>query len=1357
MATQMQQRDNGEETLANIKHSARSELKDMNVSGLAGINIQAGGYDLTGLSLTDELIAQGLSNVGLLPFEHSRVVLELAEAITVTANNTDMGGSGQYCEQGAWRAWLHVGLNMAKHHVRIRSSAAMDFGTHRMMACDPASLDASTISAMSRNVTTATMNAVSREMKAMKALAAGRSRMSQSDIADNNDCRGFAFGVLSRMVMHNSARRHGVVNGRLQELGENDASTADTYLTWELACAHGKGEVAITPVPAAWLDPEAQLTGRERVFSEALARLVDPDVGCVHVKIDGVTQNAAENARVHYATRPDPMSWLDDNTGLSADSNAGRISGEHYTLWKGRHSKVHLTIQLKQLYHRMSTTAATAEPRADSIVYYLKGFEGLGACAEFLLANSRFGHHSFLPGVFGVTADVHEAAYAQNQALFLAGIGDRMPPATFTKAQLATATYALMRRYDISERTCHFAITTIGHMVAQTAVRDLNNGSLSPLPFRVNLSPFLVQGVQFWDMNDTEGSVSVHDMGIGKELLTATYALGAMASLAHVCEQGGTGEEMSAIEVSRFTDVHTVATDLFRKVVMTELGDLKLRGSEVTHSSQEALFAQKMKAVWSSMAEGSTRLYNLNQAYGPFVDVQLARIRSSFVRDIGASRQMMDASALIKHAQNVTYDWPQNESGCPVQFIALPVPSTITHYATPAIGTERWFATTRLNAAGSKVISEIRWTNGLNSDDRAGVHVFAYGRSTIVSSPLGCAEAMAAMVIAGEHKVVRRHTSIARAQSARTANIVAGAVLGARNGDMMTIIRPSTSVASSAVHLRGYIPMAAMNMLPITDGDCDLVVADTRTRPGRMSTSPEAHRRGVLASDYHVDIATDGNIRHVAREVYTVADIPTVSERVSGLALRPYERSCVRDASTLHSMLCGAVPLLYGGGEPMKLGDNTPVTNRQALRPPEYNRNPALRMPARFQMGTTACAFTKALGDVRAQMELREGDVVTEEVTEPDTTIVPQGSITERVVVGEMTEALIMADQPMFDQDVVQNIMYNSPGIRGTERANIQAELMAAKDWPSILQATAKSSHGDIASAKTPYDLIKACKVDWSKVKGETQLKLIMNKIHPEYMTLSRAISAQVDARIVPNVPKSAMSTLLFWACATDMGLHTAVMANLAGLQRTTGFKGGIVYDLEGGANWPATDVRARIIEGWNAHARRIAQSGLISRDLTVMKIQHDMNADDIMALPAHIGDSWVLTIGELTANIATDEQSVAYAKDAQSAYYAIDRLRRLVAGREEGVDEILSKAEVMARVLAENKGLADDQALYHREWNRRTMAYVYMTTYLGSLDVEARLGVVSDDAYAERRAEWKAERAKLAVPAVSGQGQGRR
>jgi len=1356
MATQMQHRDNGEETLTNIKQTGRNELKEMNVAGLAGINIQAGGYDLTGLSLTDELIAQGLSNVGLLPFEHSRVVLELAEAITVTANATDMGGSGQYCEQGAWRTWLHIGLNMGKHHVRIRPSAAMDFGTHRMMASDPASLDSNTISAMSRHVTTSTMNAVSREMKAMKALAATRNTMSQSDVADNNDCRGFAFGVLSRMVMHNSARRHNSVGGVLTELGENDPSTANTYLTWELACAHGQGEIAITPVPAVWLDVEGVLNGRERVLSEALAKLVDANTGSVHVKIDGVTGVGAGNANVTLVTRPDPMSWVQDNSVLSADAHAGRVSGEHYTLWKGRHSKVHLTIQMKQLYHRMSTTAASAEPRANSVVYYLKGFEGLGACAEFLLANSRFGHLSHLPGVFGAVADVHEAAYEHNKALFLAGIGDAMPDATFTKAQLATAAYALMRRYDISERTCHFAITTIGHMVAQTAVRDLNNGSLSPLPFRVNLSPFFVQGVQFWDMNDAEGSVSVHDMGVGKELLTATYALGAMASLAHMCEQGGTGEDMSALEVSRFTDVHNVAQDLFRKTIIAELGDLKLRGSEVTHSSQEALFAQKMRAVWSSMSEGSTRLYNLNQAYGPFVDVQMARIRASYTRTIGNSAQALDALALIKHSQNVSYEWQQGEGGCPIQFIQLPVMTTITHYATPAVGTERWYATTRADNQGTKRISDIRWTHGLSSDDRATHNVFTFGRSVIISSPLGCSEALAAIVIAGEHKVVRRHTAIARADSARTANIVGGAVLGARNGDKMTIIRPSTSVASSALHLMGSIPMAAINMLPRTDADCDLVVADTRTKPGRMSTSPEAHRKAVIAGDYHIDVATEGSIRHVAREVYTVTQVPTVSERVSGLALRPYERDCVRDASTLHAMLCGAVPLLYGGGVPMQLGDNTLAQDRLALRPPTYDRDPALRMPLRFSMGSKAGGFTKGLGNVLASMKEREGDAPIDDKVEEETTVVPGGSITERIVVGEMTEALITADKPMFEQRVVQEIMYNSPGIRGLERAAIQTELMAARDWDAILRATAKVNEGDIANAKTPHDLIKACRVDWSKVKGETQLKLIMNKIHPEYATLAKSLSDSVEAKIVPNVPKSAMGTLFFWACATDMGLHSAVMANLEGLKRRTGYKGGIIYDLEGAANWPATDVRARIIEGWNAHARTMSDSGVI-HGLTTMRISHDMSADDIMSLPAHIGDSWVLSIGELTGNVATDDQSKAYAVDAKQAYYAIDRLRRLVAGREEGVDEVLSKAEIMARVLAENKGLTDDLALYHREWNRRTMAYVYMTTYMGNLDVESTHGVVSDDAYQQRRSEWKEERSRLQVPTADGRGGGRR
>jgi len=1338
--------------VSSVKQTNRQEVRGMNMSGVQGLTIAAAGYDLAGLSMTDDLKQAGMSNAGFLAFEESRVVLELTEAVKVMSKQTDLGASGNYYEQDVWRAWTHVGLNLAKANVSFVADSSMDYATYRIQAAEGRSLDSATTGEMSKSVTSATLGSTSREMRSMKERAVGRMVNQASGARDNNDARGYAFAVLGRLVAHNSAMRHKLVDNKLVEMHDDEKSVADTYLTWEVACAHGTGEIAITPVPPQWADSRRTMTARERILAESIAMLTPNDIGSVQVSVTGVTfEHGATAATVRMEPHHNPHSWVVDNSVLSTTTRQGCGSGEHYTVWKGRHHKVFMTMQVKQLISRMTVASDTVEPEANHLVYYLRGLEGHFAAAEFLLANSRQGGWSHLPGVFGVIADLHEVSYPHTRILGIAGVSAELPDFTFSKAELATAAFALMRRFDVSEPASHYALTNIGYMMAAAVARDLDNGSLSPPAFRFALPPLYVQGVQFWDMNNVEGSTSVHNMGIAKDLLTATYAVGAVAHLANLCEVGAKGEEGNALPVSRSKDALSVATATALKAPEMQSGDLSVRGSNVVKSDYEVLLAQRMRDVFPNMSEKDTRLYRMNLAYGPFVDTLYSRVRASLVSSIGTSALAMDASSLLKRNNGFAYKWHGDKGHCGVPFVLLPVPAATTHHATPAVASEKWLGVRAWDNERVRNVNDLAWRLGAAGEDNGNTTIISYFRHVVAANPYGTAEATAALVLAASHMMSKGGESMVRATDGRAANVILGAMLESRTSGEGIIIRPADAVASCAIRLTGRMPLSLACMLPAAGDEAELNVGSTEARAGRMSTSPEAHRRAAVTKDYTVELVTNGEVRHIAREEYHMQDQPTLHPRTAALALRPYERYAVQQASTLHAMASGTVPVLYAGATHGDIGDQTPLADRQPLPEPSYENFPQ-RLPPTFNLGRGIAGPTLARGVLRDALNRRK------EIGKPK--LVPQtevcgGSSTaggatrvEKVVVGEMTDAMLNASPKMFERLVVQNILYDSPGMDNAGKADILVALNAARSWPDVLTVCRKHPNQALASAPDAISFLNACGIVWGEVSGDRQLQLIMSSVVDDFQTLCGGVATAVEQRQVPTINKTAIGTLYYQACATGMGLHVASMKELDKLKRNDGFTGYITYSISRTANWRPESTRRKLVNSWNEHARVIASARQPAARMTDMDLKQDLSIEDVLALPVYIGDTWVITLGDVTAKVVTDSDVREKAAKVTASYRAIDLVRRQVAkAAPTRGGEVLANADIMVRTASELRHLVAGTREFDEEWNRRTLAYVLMVSFLGRMTIEAEHGAHTEEDYVTLRDEWESSRQAIEIP----------
>jgi len=1334
--------------------SGHDNLKHENTANPQGIDPISAVYDFADIKAIGALSAFDLQKAGFVPCQLAEVVFELTEAITIVADHTDIGRSGKFHEMDQWRAWLHVGVSLNPHKVSVVSSDNTDYATYRVACLTMRGFDIDSMTDASRHQATAAMRIQARAMEALLEKARLRNNTTLSAVSDNNDTRGFAFAVLGRMLLHNSALRSELRNKVMIQIGDEVPSTPNTYLTWEMSCSHGLGVAAITPIPQQWADTERPLAMRDRVLANAILKLADDTVGSVWVSVTGYDAGGGhDNVRVQYQTRADPLAWHHDETPMSDSTEQGAGAGEHFTVWKGDKGKTFLTMQLKQLYSRSEVIDEDAASDRLDIVYYLRGLKGHEAAVEFLLSQGRTGTQSMLPGASGIINNLHNESYGAGYRIKLATKDRGLGPVSFTKAEIATTTMALLRRYSVRVRAVHYAMVMCSQLMAATSFRDKYNGSVVTPTFRMELAPILAVGVQFMDMNDVDGSASPRDVGIGYDILAAAYALGAVPGIANACGQGSWVEEDSGVVVSRAHTVTDVAAIASRYAQYAEGVNMATRGAQGVKSASDYLLCQKMAMVYKQLVQRESKIFKLNEAYGSFADGTIARLRVSVVRPERALDQALDHSDLLKHSVQVNYVWDQQEPGCPVEFVPLPCPANVAHHATPAIATtiavrSTWNAATSLIRDLRIDLEEHRSA----ADMAAGIKLL---RVSMTCVAFGTSEALASAVLAGAHDDLRDLVTTIRADSDRARGQVAGVLSEARAGGWPALAKAATDLNTSVTGFKGRVPYSVAHALANTTADTDFINIDAVPHHGRMSTTPEAHRLGVAKGNERVMFASSVAVRDARCEQYDYTPLPTMSPQASALALRPESRKCVVGALNASFLALDVVPYIYGGGSQVRFGDAAPNGDHALVDENFDDISHAGRQNVKTGKEAEAIAVItgtlKPMSRLRARLASRASTPVTDTgasvqaVSAPPVQIIHEIS-TQEVEISPIEVQLMRAGRPIFESGLVSRMLLTCEKIRNESNVRARNALNAALSWPEVFAALNQFSAADIAGVRTVHQLVEKIGRVWEDMSTADAITLACAGVSDNITRAIVSVRDALDAGSVPVVEMPGTAHLYYWTGCNMANLQAGCVGIFKALTTDEPFQGCYKYDLTHMAGrWTLNDRRRVLIEAWNNHVF----NNLTEATTETLTLSADIAFWETLALPVRVDGALVWTLGDMTSTRQEPAEQLV-ATNVRKTYAAVDYTRRRVASSmADGIDEVKSiAAEVNLEVWDALPKLNTGETSVSQLLANRAYAYVMITAYTGSLVPDSLYGVMDIEEYNARNAEFETDKEAFKVPA---------
>ncbi|QJQ28882.1 structural protein [Botrytis cinerea mycovirus 4] len=448
---------------------------------------------------------------------NSAPVVQVIEHTDVAAKMTDYGENKQVARQIAYSIKLAIGLNPNIAKMRVVANNNLNYAAAHVAMAHSFNTDSGSQEHMAYWSSTMKNSAVKELRDSMN------SRMGENARAayriDNVDPTGFAFTVMMKLSLHNTAIREqsGAMGVRLRA---EQPTNVLTMLSWPMS-------LEFCPVtkqvrggsPNFFNDGNV---GSVSTLQHAMLLMAETKKPVVRVKLtDGNPPTAVFDS---FDSEANITSMAQTTVLESATDTRNSV----YYLRKREDGRVWLTMPATGLFAqpRIATMEAQAQPTPGNVLYFLTHLQDYQPEVAFLLSKSRM-RKVVSPSIIGTSESLSGQSYAPNQRVVI-HFSSAKPQQDWQiyPRELATAALALLRGYGIKEMHYNSALVKLSELMAATYFMGSSAGAVSAPAYELVLPPVMTYGIQGLRATDVFGAATPQKAGMAIDFTHLPLAMG---------------------------------------------------------------------------------------------------------------------------------------------------------------------------------------------------------------------------------------------------------------------------------------------------------------------------------------------------------------------------------------------------------------------------------------------------------------------------------------------------------------------------------------------------------------------------------------------------------------------------------------------------------------------------------------------------------------------------------------------------------------------------------------------------------------------------------------------------------------
>nr|BEQ09751.1 MAG: coat protein [Cordyceps militaris quadrivirus 1] len=439
--------------------------------------------------------------------------------VDVHSSNNDWGAPAVLPTALTNTTNLITGLNPSAGTLSVRPDNDVTRGTMNAMNAAGVATDNDGDSAQ-RSMAVAARDEAIRELKAaLKANQGIRGRGSSAQ--DNVDPTGFAFLIMARLNLHNTAVRY---NRERKILNVEEPTDATTMLSWPLASEYD----GLTNSARGFGVSDDQTTDvtPDNALNGAIAMMVS-----LRVPIVKYTVNSAANTVIYEPSTNDAdINTLGAQLLIGSEPNQPVAS---YFVKRHSDGRIWLYTAAVNLFRApaLDVISPISKRAIGDVSYYLGNLNEYKAECQFLLGKSKLAK-PMSPSIIGTLEELCRRSYSADQHIVLnfsdveGGEVWKIHP-----RELATAALTLLRGSGVRKPAMLNACVLLGELVGTTMLTGNGCMGVAPAAYTQQLPPIMCWAIQGFRLMGTSALMDPNDMGLAHDLVYMPNRLGVACDL----------------------------------------------------------------------------------------------------------------------------------------------------------------------------------------------------------------------------------------------------------------------------------------------------------------------------------------------------------------------------------------------------------------------------------------------------------------------------------------------------------------------------------------------------------------------------------------------------------------------------------------------------------------------------------------------------------------------------------------------------------------------------------------------------------------------------------------------------------
>nr|VCV25422.1 putative capsid protein [Leptosphaeria biglobosa quadrivirus 1] len=479
----------------------------------------------------------------------SAPTINITQCVNDSAKDSDNLGTSTVTNDTSFDIPLAIGVNPNAHELNIASSNDLLSGVAHVVINHTQSTDHDQHGFESTVWNYIYKDAASREMR-----KAGEYNLPEGDrhasFRDNVDPTGFVFSILMKLVLHSSAVREDLSDGR-KVIKDELPSDANTMLSWPIAAEFDK----VTNQVRGFHVQTGTVTNliSPVVLSMAASFLTTTNHPVVRITI---TDNPHS---VSYTTHRDETDVTLAGQQLVHEGAVGQRTSVYY-LRKKAGGRIWLSTPITTLF--AVPTAATSEsgaaPVSGRVEYFTSHLQHHQQEVKFLLARTRMQNATGL-GPMAFLEQLDKASFHRNQSLRIY-FSEHNPDTKFIlyKRELAQAALILLRGYGVRMPAYNRAAMRVSELMGATYFMGSRTGGVASPAHEQTLPPIQTFGIQALRAMNAFGGTDPQSIGLGQNFSLTPVLLGMTVSLSASLWNTSVERMNMVLNIGKYTDLRAV-------------------------------------------------------------------------------------------------------------------------------------------------------------------------------------------------------------------------------------------------------------------------------------------------------------------------------------------------------------------------------------------------------------------------------------------------------------------------------------------------------------------------------------------------------------------------------------------------------------------------------------------------------------------------------------------------------------------------------------------------------------------------------------------------------------------------------